>query len=153
MSSSILSKYHLFIIIWVAFIVSLEKSGTIFTINSHTFSQADFDAVGEVLLCPKPLGLLEIPTAWVNTIRNAIVYPLNFELLAPTRIVVQPMGNSAWMFHNYNQNKEDIVFIKNDLSKTKLLNVLTGDTIPTHGDTLKLSLQARSRLWIKKLNN
>ena len=36
---------------------------------------------------------------------------------------------------------------------TDLRNVLTGDTIPTHGDTLKLSLQARSRLWIKKLNN
>ncbi len=135
------------------FIQSEHKSGSIFTINSHTFSQADFDAVGEVLLCPKPLGLLEIPTAWVNTIRNAIISPLNYELLAPTRIVVQPIGKSDWMFHNYNQTKEDIIFIKSNLSKTKLLNVFTGDTITTYGDTLKLNLQARSRIWIKEVNN
>jgi len=135
------------------FIKSEHESGTIFTINSHTFSQADFDAVGEVLLCPKSLGLLEIPTDWANTIRNAIVSPLNFELLASTRIVVQPIGDSAWMFHNYNQNKEDLIFIKSNLSKTKLLNGFTGDTILTHGDTLKLSLQARSRIWIKELKN
>ena len=73
--------------------------------------------------------------------------------MAPTRIVVQPIGKSDWMFHNYNQTKEDIVFIKSNLSKTKLLNVFTRDTITTYGDTLKLNLQARSRIWIKELKN
>ena len=131
------------------FIKSEHETGTVFTLNSHTFSQADFDAVGEVLLCPKPLGLLEIPETWANTIRNEIVKPLNFELLAPTRIVVQPTGNSAFMFHNYNQLKKDFVFVKPGLSETQLINGFTGDVLPTNGDTLKLSLQARSRMWVK----
>jgi len=41
----------------IAFLVAREN---IFTLNTHTFSQADFDEAGEVLLCPRPLGLLEI---------------------------------------------------------------------------------------------
>ncbi len=44
------------------FLTENNFNGTkIFTLNTHTFSQADFDRVGEVLLCPKPLGLLEVP--------------------------------------------------------------------------------------------
>ena len=131
------------------FIKHEHETGTVFTLNSHTFSQADFDAVGEVLLCPKPLGLLEIPEVWANILRNEIIKPLNFELLASTRIVVQPTGNAAWMFHNYNQVKKDFVFVKPGLSETQLINGFTGDVLPTNGDTLKLSLQARSRMWVK----
>ncbi len=135
------------------FIKSEYKSGTVYTLNSHTFSQADFDAVGEVLLCPKPLGLLEIPETWANTIRNEIVSPLNFKLNAPTRIVVQPMGGSAWMFHNYNRSKADFSFIKPSLSKANLIDGFTGEVLSTSGDTLKLSLQARSRIWVKNNTN
>ncbi len=131
------------------FIKSEHKNGTVFTINTHTFSQADFDAVGEVLLCPKPLGLIEIPTSWANILRNEIISELDFELYGPTRIVVQPMGNSVWMFHNYNQTKEDFVFVKSGLSKAKLIDGFTGNTLEISGDTLKLSLQPRSRIWVK----
>jgi hypothetical protein len=135
------------------FIKSEYKAGTIFTLNSHTFSQADFDAVGEVLLSPKPLGLLEIPTTWANTIRNEIVSPFNFKLNAPTRIVVQPMGDSAWMFHNYNQTEIDFSFCKPSLSKVKLIDGFTGEVLSTSGDTLRLILQPRSRIWVKKESN
>ncbi|MCK5207895.1 MAG: hypothetical protein KAQ79_07740, partial [Cyclobacteriaceae bacterium] len=34
-----------------------NKDKQIYVLNSHTFSEADFEAVGEVLLCPRPLGL------------------------------------------------------------------------------------------------
>ncbi len=135
------------------FIKSEHKLGTIFTLNSHTFSQADFDAVGEVLLCPKSLGLLEIPETWANILRNEIVSELDFELYGSTRIVVQPMGNSAWMFHNYNQTKEDLVFVKSGLSEAKLINVFTGENLSITGDTLKMSLQPRSRVWVKYETN
>ena len=134
------------------FIRSKSKKGVIYTLNSHTFSQADFDAVGEVLLCPKQLGLIEMPQEWVNTIRNAVVAPLNFKMLAPTRIVVQPMGNSAWMFHNYNRAKSEFVYVDEKLSKAILIDGFTGDTIRTNGDTLNMSLPARSRVWVKKIN-
>ncbi len=135
------------------FIKAEHKTGTIFTLNSHTFSQADFDAVGEVLLCPKSLGLLEIPETWANILRNEIVSELDFELYGSTRIVVQPMGNSAWMFHSYNQTKEDLVFVKSGLSEAKLINVFTGENLSITGDTLKMSLQPRSRVWVKYETN
>ena len=40
-----------------------SKDGQLYVLNSHTFSEADFKAVGEVLLCPRPLGLLDLPTS------------------------------------------------------------------------------------------
>lgn len=129
-----------------------SKSGKIYTMNSHTFSQADFDAVGEVLLCPKPLGLLEIPEVWANTIHNEINAPLNIQLEAPTRVVVQPMGDSAWLFHNYNKTKQEFTFLKTGLSELNLINGSTGESVKTDGDVLKLTLAPRSRMWVKSVN-
>lgn len=40
-------------------------------LNTHTFSQADFDAVGEVLLCPRPLGILALAGEPLLTLRAA----------------------------------------------------------------------------------
>lgn len=134
------------------FVKSSSGKSNIYTLNSHTFSQADFDAVGEVLLSPKPLGLLEMPVAWVNIFRNEINAALNFELEAPTRIVIQPMGEFSWMFHNYNQKKEDLVFSKNGLSKLDLINGFTGESLELSGNSLQLSLEPRSRIWVKENN-
>lgn len=131
------------------FIKAEHETGTVFTLNSHTFSQADFDAVGEVLLCPKSLGLLEIPETWANILRNEIISELDFELYGRTRIVVQPTGDSAWMFHNYNQTKENFIFVKSGLSNAQLINGFTGESLSVNGDTLKLSLKPRSRVWVK----
>ncbi|NQU51364.1 MAG: hypothetical protein HQ522_02380, partial [Bacteroidetes bacterium] len=135
------------------FVKSKAGNGNVYTVNSHTFSQADFDAVGEVLLCPKPLGLLEMPQVWANIFHNEINEELDFELNAPTRLVVQPLGESAWLFHNYNQTKQDFVFRKPDLSNADLINAFTGELIETTGDAIKLTLQPRSRIWIKNNTN
>ena len=128
---------------------SNQKSANIFTLNSHTFSQKDFDKVGEVLLCPKPLGLLEIPQKWANTIRNIFTSNLHFELIASTRISVQPLGKAGWIFHNYNKTKENISFIKQNLGEEKLSNGFNGELISTDNDTLNLRLKPRSRMWVK----
>ncbi|MCK5822269.1 MAG: hypothetical protein KAH17_10285, partial [Bacteroidales bacterium] len=65
----------------IPFLVSNEN---IFTMNTHTFSQSDFDAVGEVLLCPRPLGLLEIPQTWANELRDAFITNFDYDFNAPT---------------------------------------------------------------------
>ena len=130
-------------------IKSKKNNSSIFTLNSHTFSQADFDRVGEVLLCPKPLGLLEIPKQWSNTIRDAFTSNLDFSLDAPTRIVVQPLGASEWVFHNYNKTKETFSFSSDNINNLNLVNGFTGEVINTNNGELTLTLKPRSRIWIK----
>lgn len=130
-------------------IKSKINNSSIFTLNSHTFSQADFDRVGEVLLCPKPLGLLEIPKQWSNTIRESFTSNLGFSLDAPTRIVVQPLGNSGWVFHNYNKEKETFTFTSSKINNMKLVNGFTGEIINADNGELTLTMEPRSRIWIK----
>lgn len=88
----------------------LTKSikGPVYVLNSHTFSQSDFDAVGEVLLCPKPLALLDLPESCANTLRTAFNQNFAIELHAPMRVTLQPLGDKLWMVQNYNQQKVDI---------------------------------------------
>lgn len=135
------------------FIKSISGKGKVYTMNSHTFSQADFDAVGEVLLCPKPLGLMEMPKVWNNTFHNEINEGLNVKLDAPTRICVQPLGESAWLFHNYNKTKTEFTFSKPGLSDGKLVNAFTGEEIKTSNNEIKLNLSPRSRVWVKRVDN
>ncbi len=47
------------------------SGGSMALLNTHTFNQADFDAVGEVLLCPRRLGLLDLPESALATLRQA----------------------------------------------------------------------------------
>ena len=128
---------------------SKKNNSSIFTLNSHTFSQADFDRVGEVLLCPKSLGLLEIPIQWSNTIRESFTSKLDFHLDAPTRIVVQPLGNTGWVFHNYNKTKETFTFASDKINKMKLVNGFTREVVNSDNGKLTLTMEPRSRIWIK----
>ena len=133
-------------------IKSGEEGVNIYTLNTHTFSQEDFDKVGEVLLCPKPLGLLEIPESWSSIIRKSITSGLGFQLDAPTRIVIQPFGDSGWLFHNYNKTKERITFTTDKINNLKLVNGFTGEEIEYENNTLVFTMEPRSRIWIKLKN-
>ena len=128
---------------------SYKNGGVIFTINTHTFSQADFDKVGEVLLCPKPLGLLELPKSWANKLREAFTTGLDTKLDAPTRVVIQPLGATGWVVHNYNKTKETITLTSDRLNNMELVNGFTGEIIKADNNELTLTLEPRSRIWIK----
>lgn len=131
----------------------LIKSGNpdarIYTLNTHTFSQKDFDKVGEVLLCPKPPGLLEIPESWANTLREPFNSGLGIQLKAPTRIVIQPLGSSGWLLHNYSKKSAQMTLKTSAPGKTNLTDGFTGKRIDHENDILKLTLKPRSRTWIK----
>lgn len=131
------------------FIKSKRNNSEVFTLNTHTFSQADFDRVGEVLLCPKSLGLLEIPKQWANTIRDSFTSNLDFSLDAKTRIVVQPLGTTGWVFHNYNKTKETFTFNSDKINTMNLVNGFTGEVINATNGELTLTMDPRSRIWIK----
>ncbi|MBR9998857.1 MAG: hypothetical protein KFF73_07800, partial [Cyclobacteriaceae bacterium] len=127
--------------------LTVSQDGTVFVLNAHTFSQADFDAAGEVLLCPGPLGLMDIPDDWANTIRAVFNNPLGINLDAPVRVSCQPFGKNELMIQNYNR---DPVKVRLEIDENfNYYNVLNGKGLPKEGSALNLDLPARSRIWIK----
>jgi hypothetical protein len=125
----------------------LTRRGNVVVWNTHTFSQADFDAVGEMLLAPRRLGLLEIPQAWANTLRAVFTRPLGLDLDAPARVTLQPLGDAGWFFYNYNESPAAVAFRTGDI---KLLDGFTSEPLEISGGQLHATLPPRSPLWVKR---
>ena len=96
---------------------------------------------------------MEIPQEWANTIRNTILSSFGYEFNAPTRITLQSLGDLEWVIHNYNQTKETISFTNTNFINTKLYDGFTRKKINASGENIVISLEPRSRIWIKSENN
>jgi len=126
-----------------------NNKGNVLVLNSHTYSQADFDAVGEVLLCPNPLGMLELPESWTNIIRDAFNTPLDLQMEAPVKVSLQTLANGDMVIHNYNDEKIRAAI---KLSGGTCMDVITKKEIQVSNGIADLDMPARSRLWLKKKN-
>ncbi|MCY1719422.1 hypothetical protein OU798_03665 [Prolixibacteraceae bacterium Z1-6] len=132
-----------------AFMVQ-NKYKNICVLNTHTFSQEDFDAVGEVLLCPRQLGLLEFPKEWVNTIRNVFNYGNEQEINAPSRVTFQQLADGSFVLHNYNKKKTTVELqLNQDIALT---DKFSGNKLETNGGVLKVEMTPRSRIWCELKN-
>jgi len=120
----------------------------IVVLNTHTYSQADFDAVGEVLLPPTPLGLLEIPDVWARELRRVFGGDQGLRLRGPTRVTLQPLNGAGWLIQNYNTSAASL-----DLEFTEPIHEVTevlADVVwPVTDHIVAGSLPARSRWWIR----
>ncbi len=126
----------------------MVQNKNLFVINTHTFSQQDFDAVGEVLLCPRQIGLLELPKEWVNTIRSAFYSKDEPIMDAPSRVTMQQLGDQSFVLHNYNQEAAVINLL---LPKQGCyVDGFSGKPIPSTGKNIHLEMAPRSRLWVKQ---
>ncbi|MEO5581941.1 MAG: hypothetical protein ABIR66_04570, partial [Saprospiraceae bacterium] len=127
--------------------LSHSKAGNIYVLNAHTYSDADFQSVGEGLLSPYPLGILELPETWVNTIRSVFNEKNIMPMQGTSRITLQPFGNDEVMIQNYNsiESKINLGFKK----PGNYVDVLSGDTLMVRIDTMSIILGPRSRKWIK----
>jgi hypothetical protein len=123
-----------------------NKENNFYVLNAHTFSQADFDAVGEVLLCPKPLGLLKVPRYWANSIRSVFNAPLNIRLDSPVKVSLQTLGNGDIVIHNYNDVKIE-ARLKTD--NDQYVDILTKRGVMFDKGSAILEMPARSRMWLK----
>jgi len=123
-----------------------NKENNVFVLNAHTFSQADFDAVGEVLLCPKPLGLLNVPKNWANTIREVFNAPFNIDMDSPVKVALQTLGNGDIVIHNYN-NEEVEVRLKSE--DHQYVNIITNEGLSVDNGMAIIDMPARSRMWLK----
>jgi hypothetical protein len=126
----------------------LTKSadGQIYVLNSHTFSEEDFEAVGEVLLCPRPLGIVELPQSWANSIRNIFNHELEVNIEAPTRVTMQPLQSGQVVLHNY--NKSDIELIIHGIKEGIHIDQFTNQELSAQDGQMKISMPPRSRVWI-----
>jgi len=130
----------------IPFLVAREN---IFTLNTHTFSQTDFDEVGEVLLCPRPLGLLEIPETWANTLRDQFITPLGLEFNAPKRVTLQPYGDSGWVIHNYNRETVPVDLHTAGLDYGMVENKISGKQVQIDEGHITMEIPPRSRVWLE----
>jgi hypothetical protein len=118
----------------------------VYVINTHTFSQEDFAAVGEHLLAPRPLGLVEMPREWVNEIRAAFYEEGDPVIDAPARVTVQKLADGSMVIHNYNQNAVNVLITFSE--EGDYLDGFTGLPVSSSANKVKLSMKARSNIWL-----
>jgi len=121
----------------------LTRRGNVTVLNTRTFSQADFDAVGEVLLSPRDLGIVHLPEEWLKIIRTAFGHGADWMFHAPARVTCQKLGPSGWVIQNYNDSAAECGF--GFAKPVNLQAALTGEPL----DRL-FTLPARGRLWVER---
>jgi len=137
--------------------VSETPRGRIALLNTHTYSQADFDAVGEVLLCPRPLGLLEINGPALVALRKAFgVTTFN----GPSCVTYHPFnsaGSGECVIQNFNGEAVNIsISVNIEKNKSnKFFEAFSQKPILVRTNesksqiTLDLTIPSRSRVWIR----
>jgi len=133
----------------IPFLVARDN---IITMNLHTFSQADFDEEDEVLLCPQPLGLMEMPQTWANTLRDAFLAPSGINLNAPARVTLQPLGKSGWVIHNYNEKAVQFDLGAERMIQGAIINKVTGKQVEVKEGRVNMELPPRSGIWLEISN-
>ncbi len=140
--------------------VNQTPRGQIALLNTHTYSQSDFDAVGEVLLCPRPLGLLEINGPALSTLREAFG-GIAFD--GPSCVTYHPFasaGSGSCVIQNFNDKAVNVTVtfnIEKDKSN-KFVDAFSGKPIGVHATgsgnrvALNIPMPARGRVWIRRVD-
>ena len=147
-------------------IVKRTPRGHIALLNTHTYSQTDFDAVGEVLLCPRPLGLLRLEESALRKLRKAFGnHTAAFSKLGipafdgPACVTFHPLDSSkSCVVQNFNDRQVDVtVTVRASESKPgRFVEAFSGEPIPirtakaNNHIVLDLSIPARGRAWIRR---
>ncbi len=147
--------------------------GHISLLNTHTYSQADFDAVGEVLLCPRPPSLLSLEG--VSLIRLRSVFSdespirsaspahagrLRTALIGPACVTLHPFsttGRPDFVVQNFNDaevtvavmipREEETAAQFVDRFSGQEISLLPAGNVPS--TLLRLSIPARDRVWVQ----
>ena len=140
--------------------VSKTPRGRIALLNTHTYSQADFDAVGEVLLCPKSLGLLGMKCPALPALRKAFGVTTFY---GPACVTYHPFDSASpgnCVIQNFNDEMVNVA-ISIDIEKNKpnkFIEAFSGKSLSfrsTKSDdriVLSMSVPARNRLWIRSVD-
>ena len=128
-----------------------NKEKNIYVINTHTFSQEDFAAVGEHLLAPRPLGLVEIPREWVNVIREAFREEDDPVVDAPAKVSVQKLADGSMVVHNYNQTTVNVTVTFQGAGN--YIDGFTSEPVESSGNRIEISMKPRTNVWLLNVEN
>ncbi|MDI6448590.1 hypothetical protein [Anaerobaca lacustris] len=112
----------------------LRTAGNVSLLNTHTYSQADFDAVGEVLLCPRPLGLLSLDEPALTAFRTAFAGGTPPAFSGPACVTYHPFADASQgdcVFQNFNDRAVEVSL-----------------TLPQDGVRRTFTIPPRERVWI-----
>lgn len=151
----------------VALLISRQTPhGKVVLLNTHTYNQADFDAAGEVLLCPRPLGLLATQQPFLSAFRKAFgngttwLTKLGIPAIdGPACVTFHPFASSgSFVLQNFNDSPVNVtVTIRAGRAKPgqflepfseKSIQALT--TSPDGTIALDLAIPSRGRVWIRR---
>lgn len=142
-------------------------------LNTHTFNQADFDAVGEVLLCPRRLGLLDLPESSLSRLRQAfrgtgstgrnlmgLQNPDLPGLTGPGGVTLHPFSSdkTPCFIQNFNAQAVDVVvtIAVQPGATSEFRDLLAGQPIRTRvsGNHAELAFRIppRDRVWLQAMN-
>ncbi len=125
------------------------KNGKLVVLNSHTFSQKDFDAVDEVLLAPKKVGMLYVPSVVADKIRSTFLAGLGLEMIAPARVTLQPVREGEWFVQNYTSEAAK-VRLQLPAAAAKVYRPVFKETVVENKDGyISMTLPARGRAWLR----
>jgi hypothetical protein len=142
-------------------------------LNTHTYNQADFDAVREVLLCPRPLGLLDMDEPALAAFRavfgNRVITDNNKTIMkkplipfieGPGCVTIHTFKNGNCVVQNFN-DEEVRVEVSIPIQENKSSRFIDGFTgkpvlarINDSKNTLRLSLliPKRGRVWVRRVD-
>ncbi len=124
----------------------LVRNKNMVVVSTHTFSQADFDAVGEVLLCPRQIGLTELPKSWLTQIRSSFGSNSGLVVDAPSKVAVQQLADGNFVVHNYNQEKTLVEISAPE--GTVWEDSFKGQPLEISDNKIKMEIPPRSRVWL-----
>jgi len=146
-------------------------------LNTHTYSQSDFDAVGEVLLCPRPLGLLDMEGQPLSALRavfgNRAITENNTTILPGLRLPAfdgpncvtfhpfYPYTDGSCVIQNFNDEAVNVtITIQIQENKSNQFRdmftgkpILTRTTKSISNVALDLLIPARGRVWVQRVDD
>jgi hypothetical protein len=135
-----------------------SPQGRVALLNTHTYNQADFDAVGEVLLCPRPLGLLEMQKPALSILREAFGTAA-FD--GPASVTYHPFDSLAsgdCVIQNFNDEVVEVTLTVpiQEGKSSQFVEAFSGRPIEVgsarseNSVVLRLTIRARSRVWVRR---
>jgi len=84
----------------------------------------------------------------MNTIRSVFADDRTPKVGAPPRVTFQMLNDSSYVMHNYNQQKASVTIQMKNVTKAAV-DRFTGDGLPVNGNTIKIEMEPRSRIWVQ----
>jgi len=132
----------------VPFLTEFEQDGRrLLVLNAQTYTQADFDAVGEHLLSPRDLGLLDLPQVWCDVLRNALAGALEKNLSAPARVSAAWLADGSCVVQNHGRSPALVTF-PGAVSMKSAIDLSAGNTSIVLESARELAPHARR--WFKR---